>query len=113
MEVDKRAAPERFRYWDLKEALRGVHVMGIQTGVESGRRVRSLVKQAISAGRNSRWKAWQAVSTFYVVIAHTTRVGVEQRSSLDGKVATSCGCHRVLAGRRAKSQLCCCETFQQ
>jgi hypothetical protein len=44
MEVDQRAAPERFRYWDLKEALRGVQVMGIQTGMESGGRVRSLVK---------------------------------------------------------------------
>jgi hypothetical protein len=40
MKVDKRPAPERFRYCDLKEALRQVHLMGIQSDCKLAREVR-------------------------------------------------------------------------
>jgi hypothetical protein len=44
MKVDKRSAPERFRYCDLKEGLRQVHVMEIQPGAVKRRAKRGLVK---------------------------------------------------------------------
>jgi hypothetical protein len=113
MAGDKRAAPERFRYWDLKEAFASAHLMGFQSGCGPACAGRSLWKRAFPAGVAGTEVRGQTASTLYVATAHTTHVDVEERLSLEGKSAIAYGCHQVLPGWRAKPQLCRCEMFQQ
>jgi hypothetical protein len=51
MEVDEGAAPERFCYFDLKEALTARALMGIQSGVYPAAQDVACLQPAISGGK--------------------------------------------------------------
>jgi hypothetical protein len=112
MEVEKPAAPERFRYCDLKEAFMARSPYGDSIGCVTRTREARRAEQAISAGEclgqslgTGSCKLVCQPSTLMVL------VWADDDVSTTG-VALSCGCHQVSVRRRAKAELRRCEAFQ-
>lgn len=92
MNVDEPCAPERFRYWDLKEAVTSIALYGDSIG--SVNRARAS-RPAEAGDFRRKWRAlgvWRGSRALEATPEHTTCVVVDARSSLDSKVAVSCGC---------------------
>ena len=55
VEVADAATPNRFRYWDLKEAVSKLHVMGFQ----SAEGLREVERKGKLAGRGKGLRQWR------------------------------------------------------